>query len=36
MAVISHQGLRCIAGMTFVNAIFAVLKTPQRTLSTII
>ena len=32
IAVISHHGLRCIAGMTFLSAMFAVLKIPQRTL----
>ena len=36
MAVIAHHGLRCIAGITFCSAMFAVLKIPQRTISVII
>jgi hypothetical protein len=36
IATTSHHSLRRIAGMTFVNAIFAVLRIPQRILSVIV
>jgi hypothetical protein len=36
IAAISHQSLRCIAGMTFVDAIFAVPKIPQRTFAVMV
>jgi hypothetical protein len=35
MAAISHHGLRCMAGITFLSAMLAVPKIPQRTLSVI-